>query len=146
MTPAQRAALDALPPKRRAFVIAYVGESAGNATEAARVAKYAKPHPEGSRLLRIATVAAAVAAFRVPAETRAYRGIEELRAWWSEMMGAAIEPKDRIKASELLGKSQGAFVERREVSGPAGGPVGLTIVATREEVERAARGDGGTSG
>ena len=47
-------ALDRLPAKRRVFVLAYL--DCLNKTEAASRAGYAKPHPEGSRLLQNATV------------------------------------------------------------------------------------------
>ncbi len=152
MTPAQRAALDALPPKRRAFVLAYV--ETGNATEAARRAKYAKPKEEGSRLLTFAAVRRAVDALRVPVESAAIASIDELRAIWTsyargEMREGKrpVSARDRLKASELLGKSQGAFVERREVSGAGGGPIegAITIVASRDEVIAAARDNGGAS-
>jgi hypothetical protein len=48
--------LDSLPAKRRLFVVHYL--DCLNASEAARRAGYAKPHPEGSRLLQNATIAA----------------------------------------------------------------------------------------
>jgi hypothetical protein len=117
LTPEQRAALDALPPKRRAFVLAYVGEARGVAVEAARIAGYAEPHPEGVRLLRIATVAAAVKALQQPAEDAKVASLLEQRVFWSAVQRGEFNggenPKamrDRLKASELLGKSTGAFV------------------------------------
>jgi hypothetical protein len=50
-----------LTTKQRAFVEAYLANGF-NATKAARDAGYKSPHPEGSRLLQNATVAAAVRA------------------------------------------------------------------------------------
>jgi len=54
----------------------------------------------------------------------------ERRRFWTTMMRSdgtdgrpALEPKDRLKASELLGKAGGDFVTRVEQSGPDGGPV-----------------------
>jgi phage terminase small subunit len=141
VTPAQRAALDVLPERRRRFVLAYVGEAAGNATQAARTAGYAKPAEEGCRLLKNAQIGEALSLMRMPSLERAYRNVEELREWWSEMMGADIEPKDRIKASELLGKSQGAFVERTEVSGPSGTPIEI-VAAEHARIVDLARGSG----
>lgn len=124
MTPAQRAALDALPPKRRAFVLEYL--RTGNATEAARRAGYSHPKEEGVRLLSFAAVRSAIEAFRAPAEESEIASVDELRRRLTRWLrngvidadgGAllAMEPKDVLKALELLGKSQGAFVERREV-------------------------------
>jgi hypothetical protein len=51
-----------LTGKRRAFIDAYLGEASGNATEAARIAGYATPKQEGSRLLREPAVESAIAA------------------------------------------------------------------------------------
>lgn len=42
----------ALNPKQAAFVAAYIGEAKGNATEAARIAGYAKPGQQGHALLK----------------------------------------------------------------------------------------------
>lgn len=46
--------------KHRMFVEAYLGPSAGNATDAARRAGYRTPHPTGLRLLQKATIRAAI--------------------------------------------------------------------------------------
>ena len=53
-----------LPPKRRAFVLAYLGEAKGNATEAARMAGYAHPGTQGHRLLQNVHVASALESAR----------------------------------------------------------------------------------
>ena len=155
LTAEQRAALDALPPKRRAFVLAYVGEAQGNATDAARRAGYAKPHPEGSRLLRFATVAAAVDALRTPAEQASIASVQELREMWAAIARGEVDDvaivsgavahvpaslAARMKASELLGKSQGAFLERVEHSGQAAAVV--VAFASPEEASRWAKGSG----
>ena len=122
--------LEALPPKRRAFVLAYVGESMGNATDAARRAGYAKPSEEGHRLLNFAQVVSAIESLRQPVEDARIATIEQLRVFWTtaavagvmerpgpngEKVAEPIDAKERLKATELLGKSQGAFIERREV-------------------------------
>lgn len=153
MTPEQRAALDKLPPKRRTFVLAYLRSS--NATDAAREAEYAKPKQEGCRLLTIADVRQAIDAFRVPAEDAAVMELEELRAFWTSVARGEVDDweehlvrseegtelvvekaraklKDRLKATELLGKSLGAFVERREVTGANGGAHEV-VIRVRDE-------------
>lgn len=56
------------------------------------------------------------------------KSITEIQEWWSDNM-ANIENdmKDRIKCSELLAKSQGAFVEQVNVNGNVNNPMaGLT--------------------
>jgi phage terminase small subunit len=141
VTPAQRAALDALPPKRRAFVLAFTAEGGGNATAAARSAGYAKPTVEGSRLLRIANVWAAVEALRIPAEDAKVLSIDALRELWTKWAhDDDAKRADQLKATEHLAKSLGAFVDRTEVSGPAGSPLQFTIagddVARLEDLVR----------
>lgn len=150
LTPEARRALDALPPKRRAFVLAYCGEAAGVGSEAARRAGYKSPEVEACRLLRDAKVALAVKAMRAPAESRAIASVEELREWWSAVMRGEVTEagvdddgfatlttvtmKDRLKASELLGKSQAAFVENRNVNVTGGGMVLHVTPETAREV------------
>src|SRR5689334_5345750 len=128
LTAGQRTALDALTAKRRAFVLAYIGEAQGNATGAARIAGYSKASEEGHRLLKNAQVVTALEALRAPVEHRKILGIEELRAFWTriatgEVPDVAVSRETgevrevpaalsvRLRASELLGKSQGAFLD-----------------------------------
>ena len=49
-----------MTPRRRKFVAAMIGEANGNQTEAARLAGFKQPEMEGSRLMRIDEVSAAV--------------------------------------------------------------------------------------
>lgn len=143
VTPEQRAALDALSPKRRAFVLAYCGEAGGNATEAARRAGYAAPTNQGSRLLTFADVTAAILALRAPEEETRIATIQELRELWTRIARGEITDAHvsrdgavssvpaslsmRLRASELLGKSLGTFLERQEITGPDRAPVVLNI-------------------
>lgn len=46
--------------RQRLFVVYYLGEAGGNASEAARMAGYAEPRQEGSRLLTNADIRAAI--------------------------------------------------------------------------------------
>lgn len=44
--------------------------------------------------------------------------MEEINAFWTSMMrDGAMEPKDRLKASELRARAAGMFVERLNVTG-----------------------------
>lgn len=156
MTDEQRAALDALTAKRRAFVLAFIGEARGNATEAARRAGYAHPDPEGARLLGDARVAAAVEALRAPVEREAIATVDELRAMWTkwartgavervidgERVTEPLHQREMIKASELLARSQGAFIDRAEVTGKDGAPVGggPTVLIAYDVLSEIARG------
>lgn len=139
----QRELLDALPPRRRAFVLE-LELNGGNQTQAAIAAGYSEEsaRAEGSRLMTYADVIAAVEALRVPAENRKYRGVEQLREWWSSKMDSAAEDKDQLKASELLAKSQGGLVDKQELSGAGGGPVQFAVVLSEADAdELAGEGD-----
>lgn len=54
--------LDGLTTKQRLFVLAYLGESKGNATDAARRAGYKVPEDSGRRLVRKSPIIAAIQA------------------------------------------------------------------------------------
>lgn len=117
LTKAQIAALDALANDQQAtFVLAYVGEAAGNATRAAELAEYGAPRQAGSRLLSVVAIREAIELFRVPAIERKYRDAEQLKEWWDKGIDREEwEAKDRIKCSDSLAKAQGVYVERHEV-------------------------------
>jgi len=68
------------------------------------------------------------------------KSIGEIQKWWSEKMDdEAEELKDRIRCSENLAKSLGAFVENVKVSGQINNPFeGLST----EELRRLADSDG----
>jgi phage terminase small subunit len=133
----QTFAVDSLPEKRRRFVLAYCGSAKGNATEAARQAGYEAPSVEGCRLLRNVAVLEAIQELELAAGTDTesmVMGVIELRRFWTrtargeesdvqvtrtkegeqaEEIAVPIVP--RLKASELLGKSLGAFIDRHQV-------------------------------
>lgn len=116
-----------LTPKQQAFVDAY----AGNGVEAARAAGYtgddATLATSASRLLKHAEVSAAIARrnavvqqVRTEAAVVAGRVASraERQAFWTEVM---LNPRertaDRLKAAELLGRSEADFVERLQHEG-----------------------------
>lgn len=42
---------------------------------------------------------------------------ERLQVWWSQVVeNPTMDIRDRLKASELLGRSQGAFLDRHELN------------------------------
>lgn len=115
----------ALTPKQQAFVDAY----AGNGVEAARAAGYAGDDAtlatSASRLLKHAEVSAAIARRNVVVEKAREEALEqagriatraERQAFWTKvMLDTDEEMGARLKASELLGKSQADFKERLEL-------------------------------
>lgn len=57
-----------LNPKQEAFVSAYIGDAKGNATEAARIARYAEPNVQGPRLLVNVRIQDRIADYRTKIE------------------------------------------------------------------------------
>ena len=138
-----------LTEKQRRFVEAYMGEAAGNATEAARVAGYSGNDNTlstvGATNIRKAAIQKAIDE-RVDA-TPGIMTRRERQLWWTQValgeistrrvvLDADGEPReidepakmsDRIKATELLGKSQADFVDRHEHTGKGGGPVQFIV-------------------
>jgi hypothetical protein len=111
-----------LSERERRFVEAYMGAAAGNATKAARLAGYAKNTAEkqASRLLGKVGVRAAIDARAKSDPAVATR--EERQQFWSAIKRGDGEfrhwpPAVRLRASELLGKSQGDFIERHQIDG-----------------------------
>lgn len=145
LTSEQRAALDALTPKRRAFVLALA--RTGDATTAATEAGYAVPMVEGCRLVKRPEVIAALATMRTAVEAAGVAAIAsatEAQAFWSAVMRGEIGEKRytadgaefsaeaplqaRLKASELLGKAQGLFAADK----PPPVVVGVQLTITRD--------------
>lgn len=106
----------ALNAMRQAFVEAFCG----NATEAALKAGYSPKtaYSQGQRLLKNVEVKAAIAARQAPASSARIATREERQSFWTHVMRDPDEDmRNRLKAAELLGKSECDFAERVEVSG-----------------------------
>jgi len=104
-----------LTAKQQAFVEAY----AGNATDAARRAGYTGTdhalEVTGSRLLRNAEVTAAIASRQAPAKAaRIATRAERQEFWTSVAFDESQKMSDRLRAAELLGKSNADFIERHQ--------------------------------
>lgn len=121
-----------LTEKQRRFVEAYMGVAAGNATEAARVAGYDGDDVTlasvGYENLRKPQIRAAVDE-RIDNDALVMTRFDRQRLWTRIAQGKEMDGdqppamRDRLKASELLGKSQLDFVERVEHVGKDGGPI-----------------------
>lgn len=109
-----------------------MGAAAGNATKAARLAGYAKSTAEkqASRLLGKVGVQQAIAE-RTQNDPAVWTREERQRFWTAVASGAGRFAKaplrDRLKASELLGRSQADFIDRHEID--AGGSLAELIAA-----------------
>ena len=117
-----------LTPKQRLFVQYYCG----NATDAARLAGYKGNDNTlsivGFENLRKPNVQAAIQARQEMEERPEVANRKDRQKFWSEVMSSAeVDMKDRLKASELLGKSEGDFLDRIKLSGDATEPVRFII-------------------
>lgn len=123
---------DALTTQEQRFVDAFAGD-----LEAAALSLGLEV-PAARRLLAKPAVADAIRA-RELAESGKARGVAtrlERQQFWSRLMTDEANEKDlRIKASELLGRSEGDFIERRILEGPGGGPMlGLQLQVTATDL------------
>lgn len=121
-TPTDLTAASPLSERKRKFVEAFM--ATGNATQAAIAASYSKPtaKQQGSRLLTKVDVRQAIA--QRAAHDPAVATRDERQRFWSTVMRGQgrytkVAIRDRLKASELLGKSHADFLERHTVD--AGG-------------------------
>lgn len=108
----------ALLPKQKAFVEHYA--ACGNATEAARMAGYRTPNQQGAENLVKPGIQAALKAIADKVSSKRIADATERQEFWTAVMrgdkGHESEMKDRLKASELLGKVQQDFVDKLEVT------------------------------
>lgn len=104
----------ALSERERRFVEAYMGKAAGNATKAAELAGYSVKSARriGTRLSTKDYIQAAIESRQSNAPDVADRA--ERQAFWTTTMRTGERMTDRLKASELLGRSGADFIERHE--------------------------------
>ncbi len=151
--------------KQQRFALEYVGAAQGNGTEACRRAGYQGSDDTlagiASENLKKPAIIDAIKALERDGEDDAIATRKELRELWTRIAfggetetivtreGAVVEVvaplAARLKASELLGKSKGLFVDRVENTGANGGPMqiehdgGRLIVMTPEDAAGIAR-------
>jgi phage terminase small subunit len=103
---------EGLTEKQRRFCEAY-SANGGNAMRAATEAGYARPKQEGSRMLENAGIRTALELLRQETTNTAIATREERQSFWTSVIRDGDEDmRNRLKASELLGRSQTDFVER----------------------------------
>ncbi|MDD3813119.1 MAG: terminase small subunit [Desulfocapsaceae bacterium] len=112
-----------LTEKQRRFCEAY-STNGGNALRAAASAGYSKPNQQGSQNLEKLAIQGAIERLRQETTSTAIMTREQRQEMWSDIIRDKTKPDMvRLRASELLGKSQGDFIDRKELSGPKGGPI-----------------------
>ena len=105
-----------LTPRQKKFCDEYM--LCGNATQAAIRAGYSEKYAgqNADKVLKNTNVKEYLSYFQKKVEQKAIKSVEEVQQWWSSIIDNAEEgTKDRLKASELLVKSKGGFIDRVEL-------------------------------
>jgi hypothetical protein len=88
----------------------------GNATLAAREAKYKNPNKIGPRLAKHPVVRAALHAKQEVALSHGIASRQERQEFWTQTMrDQALDMQHRHKGSELLARSAGDFIDKLEI-------------------------------
>lgn len=113
---------DKLTTRQRRFVEAYDG----NATQAAIAAGYSQKiaRQMGQVNMTKRVILAEIKARETIRSTPLIASRAERQQFWSSVMrDKQQQMRDRLKAAELLGKSEADFVERQEITGRDGAPL-----------------------
>jgi phage terminase small subunit len=108
-----------LTDRQKRFVDLY----AGNATEAARLAGYSVKTADkiASQLMDKPEIISAIRARENERSAETIMTREQRQIFWTSIARDTSQRiGDRLRASELLAKSEGDFIERREVTGANG--------------------------
>jgi len=109
-----------MTPRQIAFVDYYA--ASGNATEAAKKAGYSERYARENapKLLRNTTIQQELYNRTKEVKESRIASIRERQEFWTSVLRGEeteAEMRDRLKASELLGRCQGDFVDRVESTG-----------------------------
>jgi phage terminase small subunit len=132
---------DGLNTERQRKFCEEFAQNGGNALAAARAAGYANPEAHSARLVENDRVKAALESLRKDTTCAAIATREERQAFWTSVLrgdvtdGEGLPPKfsDRLKASELLGRSQADFIERLRHEGEDGKPLHVRVEVVAPE-------------
>ncbi|MED4255181.1 terminase small subunit [Priestia megaterium] len=107
-----------LTPKQQAFGDYYI--ETGNATQAAIKAGYSKKTARviGQENLLKPAIKKYIEKLNKQIESERIADMKEVKEFWTSMVrNNKLEPKDRLKASEYIAKTNGAFLEKVEHTG-----------------------------
>lgn len=125
-----------LNPRRRRFCDAYA-LNGGNACAAARAAGYKQPEVEGARLLRQPAIVAALDGWRETETRGSIATRQERQEFWTTIARDTNENmRHRLKAAELLGKSQADFIDRKEITGAHGAELNIAFYLPKNGREK----------
>ena len=123
--------MKALTTRQRRFVEAFDG----NATQAAILAGYSEKtaYSQGQRMLKKVEIQTAIQARENKRMEATIANRQQRQEFWtSTMWDKEQSTRDRLKASELLGKSEGDFLERHDHTNSDGSMAKRPILSPRE--------------
>ena len=130
-----------LTQKQRRFIDEYI--ISGNATQAAIKAGYSKKYvnTNAAKLLQNTTIKAEIARRNAEIQSEKTADMTEVMEYLTSVMrgeqtesvatakgvfsGVEVSAKDRIKAAELIGKRNGAWTDKKELSGDISIDIGV---------------------
>ena len=96
----------------------------GNATETATLAGYSNAKDAGTRCLKNSEISRAIQERRALELKPLIATRQDRQKFWTDvMLNEDEDMKNRLKSSELLGKSEGDFLDKIQHSGDANNPI-----------------------
>lgn len=113
---------------RRDQTVINYKRNGGNMKKAMIDAGYSETYADRNSKYLLGIIGEQIKADQDAIKNEQIKSVEEIQAWWAEIMDdTEADMKDRIRCSENLAKSQGAFIEKVEVNGQVNNPFeGLT--------------------
>lgn len=108
---------------RRDQTIMNYKANGGNMKKAMIDAGYSETYADKNSRYLLGIIGAQIKEEQKAIKSQKIKSVEEIQKWWAEQMDDdSLEMKDRIRCSENLAKSQGAFIEKVEVNGQVSNP------------------------
>jgi phage terminase small subunit len=118
--------------KQKLFADYYI--QTGNAVESAIKAGYSVNYANAQSYKLLDIVGDYIKEQNKALESHRIAGMKEVKEFWTNLLrNNEVEPKDRLKASEFIAKTNGAFIDKIEHSGSINNEVEIIIGAENIE-------------
>ena len=108
---------------RREQTIINYKMNGGNMKKAMIDAGYSETYADKNSKYLLGIIGGQIKEEQEEIKSKQIKSVEEIQEWWAEMMeNTNAKDADRIKCSELLAKSQGAFIDKVELNGSVNNP------------------------